>query len=815
MSSLGEKTKKRSTSVITVFLWLLLIVTMSTILIGSVFQENKLEYDRTITIKIDYTDLINSENIPDEDIDDYLYSLMDYIFATNNHVYNGEYDLGYIEREGNIVTYELSFNSSEINYIEIYLGNMPYDVLENGMILEIYTEEYGYPSYIREITEEQNLYEFKLQKIEFDTTIELKIDITDLLNDETIPNDYIDNMLTSFGEEGIHLTNDTNLVQCDTRFIGLEGNIANYQIDFNSLKANDMILDVIFFASDKSYCIFDNKGVLLEYDLMRDGYINKILKDQYIYEFKIEPISDFYSGIKWGNIEKKEVLLEFTMRYWMVGSRAYAIFVENLTDEFTISPEYENQSNWLIVNESDIINDDIDINDLLIDDSVPKYVYANFFNPAGDSLKTIKWNEKYQYIYVKDKNILYILFKNENYQDYGYSREIKLQYDENINQEIVLDSKMVFLNMLVGCANYASHNSFLLGEKMLNVKSSTMATIEINKLIENATENVMQYVGLFENDVDSKTDQIYPINTVDGIGSTVVTIDNYDGQKPYYIYEVDEEGNKISNEELDYSKNEVLKDIKPYEEKNIITDKSVISMVGNSYLSDEDTIGSDLGEDFYRDNVLVTNYIYKDTVTITEKYEEKVHVVKFEAEEGGTIEGETSVVVKDGETIDTIVNAIANEHYNFDKWVVIENGAEKEVDPSSYVINEDITFIAKFKKDVYTVKYESSEGGKLEGNIQEKVEYGENLALIPSVVSDENYEFDKWVIVENGEEIQIDPSSYKVEKDVTIIAKFKKINTIETSDIEVWKYVGIGAVSVFVIGIIVLVIIIRKKNKNK
>ncbi len=808
MSSLGEKTKKRSTSVITVFLWLLLIVTMSTILIGSIFQENKLEYDRSITVKIDFTDLLNSGTIPDEEIDS---KLSDFIWCSDNHSYWSNGLKQYIGREGNIATYKIDFFVSEANYIEFNLYKEPYNILENGTLVETYLDWSGNIRYTQKIKEDQEIYEFKLQKVEFDTTIEVKIDMTDLLNDETIPNDSIDNMLTSFADMAIYLTNDTNLVQCDTRFIELEGNIANYQIDFNSLEANCIVFDVAeFFGRSKGYCMFDDQGMLLEYDSKGYGYINEILKDQYIYEFKTKPISDFYSGIKWGNIEKKEALLQFTITGYKLGiDRVYAIVVENLTDEFTISPEYENQSNWLIVNESDIINDDIDINGSLIDNSVPKYVYANFFDPADDSLKTIKWNEKYQYIYVKDKNILYILFKDDD-----YNKKIKLQYDENISQEISLNSKIIFLNMVGGCANYASHNSFLLGEKMLNVKSSTIATIEINKLIENATENVIQYVGLFENNIDNKTDKIYSIDIVDGIGSTMVTVDNYDGQKPYYIYEVDEEGNKISNEELDYSKNEVLKDIKPYEEKNIITDKNVISMVGNSYLSNEDTIGSGLGEDFYRDNVLVTNYIYKDTVTITEKYEEKVHVVKFEAGEGGTIEGETSVVVKDGETIDTIVNTIANEHYNFDKWVVIENGVEKEVDSSTYVINKDTTFIAKFKKDVYTVKYESSEGGKLEGNIQEKVEYGENLALIPSVVCDENYEFDKWVIVENGEEIQIDPSSYKVEKDITIIAKFKKINIIETSDIEVWKYIGIGAVSVFVIGIIVLVIIIRKKNKK-
>ena len=235
-------------------------------------------------------------------------------------------------------------------------------------------------------------------------------------------------------------------------------------------------------------------------------------------------------------------------------------------------------------------------------------------------------------------------------------------------------------------------------------------------------------------------------------------------------------------------------------------------MVGNSV---PDVIGTGLGEEYYIDNKISIEKVYKDTVTISSNYEEKVHVVKFEAGEGGRIEGATSIVVKDGETIDTIVNAIANAHYSFDKWVVVENGVEKEVDPSSYVITEDTTFIAKFKKEKYTVKYESGENGRLEGSLEEVVEYGDSPVLVPSVISNENYEFDKWVVVENGVEMEVNLSSYKVEKDVTFIAKYKKINTIETSDIEVWKYVGIGISSICVIAIIVVLIVMRKKNKNK
>ena len=145
MSDLETKTKKRSTSIITIFLWLLLIAIMSTILIGSIFQENKLEYDRTITIKVDFTELIESGSIPDEYIDSWIASFRSSIYATNDHIYTGEYGFRDIGREGNIVTYEIDFNNSEVNYIEMGLENMPYDILEDETVLEAYIDEYGGP----------------------------------------------------------------------------------------------------------------------------------------------------------------------------------------------------------------------------------------------------------------------------------------------------------------------------------------------------------------------------------------------------------------------------------------------------------------------------------------------------------------------------------------------------------------------------------------------------------------------------------------------------------------------------------------------
>ena len=928
MASLEEKSRKRNTSIITIFLWILLIAVMGTIMIGSVFQGNRLEGERTITLRLDFSDFLNDGTIPEEYADESLESFIDTLSLTKNHVYNGQgYTKRYVGREGNIAIYEIDLDLSAVNYMEFYVGsNVIYEILENDNPLEIAVYDDWDEYYIREITEDQDIYEFKIQKMQFDTTINMKIDFTEIANMVGIPEEAIEEVayefLTAVGLTKDHIDYAKYTVRC----LDVEGYKVSYEVSFNDAEVDyiDFYIEGPYYIMEKDNLLgsYENEYVFLmvqeiiegkesydfkigvdfsyaevsidiseindfiprlyvkqgdnfyyeaylhrgndtnlicdiaiipgfDYtfefalqtselesdmlwsvyegdtllDFKDDKYFKTVKYDEgsEVYQFKITvqekypSLSQIYSNVNWIGKEKKDAVLEFGVSKDVFDESGYVVFTEKLADGFTISSEYENALNWLIVNEDEIINDKVSSSlirfDLENNEYIPEYIHANFFK-ENTSNKMV-WKGQYQYIYVKDKNILYGILNYPNSLS-----KVNLEYIGNVEDtslEVNSETKVAyFYDKRSDFCGDILYNQYLVGStlsgKSLDLTHSTSASIEVNKVVKNETGNATYYVGLFENDVDNTTSNIYPINTVDGIGSTKVTIDNYDGTKLYYIYEVDEFGNKVSNETLDYSKNKVLENAQIQEEYVVGTDKSIVSMVGTK---DPNVVGAGLGEDYYNNNAMNVNYVYQDTVTIAEKYEETVHVVKFEAGEGGRINGETSVVVKDGEKVSAVAKAVANTHYSFDKWVVIENGVEKEVDPSSYVITKDTTFVAKFKKDRYTVKYESSEGGKIEGSLQEVVEYKESPVLIPSVVSDENYEFDKWVIVENGEEIQINPSNYKVEKDVTIIAKFKKIDTIETSDIEVWKYVGIGISSVLVIGIIVVLIVIRKKNKNK
>ena len=806
MANIEKSEKKRSTSIITIFLWLLLIVLMSTIMIGSIFQTNFLEYDTTITLKIDVANILNDDSMSEGYKSNMIENLQHDVIITEIYEYGDNStevstNRRYLGLEGNIATYEIDFDGSKGKYIKFdgeYYG-IEYYVLEEEKVLDM--PLFGYQLYTKELIPEQQVYEFTIKR---NVDIIFRVDET-----ETVAPPYVfiehENNYKSYCSKigysnGIYVYSASIIPDLDYTFC----------FEFNSNQLMSPIQVAVY-----------KENTILESRIDNDGYGNYqtyFLKTNYEdgkenYDFKVisngyPDVYGVYSNIKWLDIEKRQALLEYgTSSYFYAYGSDYTIFVEKLEDGFTVLPEYENDPNWLIVNEEEIIHDELDssIQEFLIvldldnNEYIPRHVYANLFKQDY----YLKWDEKYQYIYIKDKNILYIMCNG--YPCYG---NVRLQYQGDLEEVKVNTETKVICFYTGACSTMQIYKGSTLEGKTLGITNGTTANIAVHKLIKDEIGNATYYVGLFENEETSVTDQIYSINTIDGIGNTVITIKDYDGVKPYYIYEVDENGNKLSSEGLNYSKNEVLKGIQGYEEKSIVSNKSIVSMVGTW---EENTVGTGLGEDYYVDNAIHTEYTYQDSVTISSNYDEQVHVVKLEAEEGGSISGDNIFVVKNGEKVNFAQNAVANAHYLFDKWVVIENGVEKEVDPSNYVITKDTTFIAKFTKECYSVKYESSEGGRLEGSLEEIVEYGNSPVLVPSIVPDKNYEFDKWVVIENGVEIEVNIMDYRVEKDVTFIAKYNKIGITDTSDIALWSYIGIGIVSVFVIIIVILILKMRKK----
>lgn len=117
--------KKRKISIITVFLWLFLIVTMSVITIGSIRKQNAIENSiDKVTIKLDMS------QIDDEVLE--AFSSMNFIEDENVLEDGGESKIELIGVENKIYTYELE----EIPTEDFMLYFSIFDYYENGELLE-------------------------------------------------------------------------------------------------------------------------------------------------------------------------------------------------------------------------------------------------------------------------------------------------------------------------------------------------------------------------------------------------------------------------------------------------------------------------------------------------------------------------------------------------------------------------------------------------------------------------------------------------------------------------------------------------------
>lgn len=123
--------------------------------------------------------------------------------------------------------------------------------------------------------------------------------------------------------------------------------------------------------------------------------------------------------------------------------------------------------------------------------------------------------------------------------------------------------------------------------------------------------------------------------------------------------------------------------------------------------------------------------------------EPTVHALIYSAGEGGKIDGIAEQEVgheQDGAT----VTAIANEGYEFVKW---SDGITTATRQDKFV-QENITVTALFNKVVvptpsFKLSYLSEEGGTIQGEIAQTVEYGQN-GLPVTAIANEGFAFVKW-----------------------------------------------------------------------
>lgn len=539
-----------------------------------------------------------------------------------------------------------------------------------------------------------------------------------------------------------------------------------------SLSPND---DIYIMENDnlREYGIFEEDNLLDEKESFR--YYKKFNlednKNEYKFQVKkVEP--EISSSIKWEDERKLKLKFdgknrreffpekqEYRNQEWSY----FIIFAEKLNENFKVSEEYENDSKWLIVNEDEIINTKFEnkdwlygeedyykklMSDLEANQNIPEYIFATFFDHYplytgnGGSYGEIYLKDEKRYIYVKDKNILYCVTDKNDINE-SINLEYRNDEDDINNRKFDFNSSATyFYRRYFGSTAYndLEYMNIPMNKKEIEYKTQEKTKIVVNKVLENE-ENDKYYIGLFENDKDEVTDKIYDLEIEDRVGSITIDIADFDKSNKYYIYEVDKTGKKIVEDNIKYSKNRVLENKNIVNRYNILSNKDVVSLVLTTAKLEEDirVIQNLNGEEKnYIDNSLLCEKVNEDTVTIAPI---DFHMVKYETKHQGNLDGKTKEAVKHGNKPVNVPNVIANDGYEFDKWIVIKNGVEIEVVPSEYIILEDTTFIAKYKD----------------------IKVSENK---------------------------------------------------DTSDINVWLYIGIAIISIIVICIIVLVLNIKNKNKK-
>ena len=126
-----------------------------------------------------------------------------------------------------------------------------------------------------------------------------------------------------------------------------------------------------------------------------------------------------------------------------------------------------------------------------------------------------------------------------------------------------------------------------------------------------------------------------------------------------------------------------------------------------------------------------------DTV-ITANFAITTYTLTYSATAGGAIIGTSEQTVEYGKDGGE-VNVVADAGYHFTSW---SDGVTTPKRTDS-AITSDLSVIANFAKNRYTLTYSSGDHGSVDGNLNQTLLYGENGSEV-TAVPDENYIFDKW-----------------------------------------------------------------------
>ena len=114
------------------------------------------------------------------------------------------------------------------------------------------------------------------------------------------------------------------------------------------------------------------------------------------------------------------------------------------------------------------------------------------------------------------------------------------------------------------------------------------------------------------------------------------------------------------------------------------------------------------------------------------------YTLMYTVESGGKIFGASVQTIEEGGD-GTIVTASAENGYRFVKW---SDGLEANSRTDTN-ITESKTYTAIFEKRILNLSYSAANGGHIEGDTEQSVEYGAN-GITVRAIAEEGYEFKNW-----------------------------------------------------------------------
>ena len=824
MNEEKKSRKKRKISIITVFLWLLLIVAMSVITIGSIQRQNAVEdsVDK-VTIKLDMSEIDDEILSAYSDVIESDYFLGQIIGDTMD-------DVKFIEKNDKIYTYELKELPAED--FQLYLPT--FDYYENGVLLD--NEMFYYYKEIKiEELKAEYIFETRGEKVEI--TIQGEnlekeeerpyiIIFNKELNDMNISDlmfmDLIYPMVNVSYENGNARYIGIRTNQSKIVVIGSLGAISEHEAElekFAESYVKELTQSNEYFFKEKRK---DKSFVRLKLEGMSDVFIDEMLEEIKKDTENIKIYQGFDSSYP---IEPKEINIDLEnneAEFVFDGSISSCLFLR-------LKSRYNGFYQLFLEKNGGLINVDqiIDVRDLEQPEEydeinlVMKLMSENQYlqlDPNTYATEQIRWVDS-------NTGKAEIILGNQAYLRFlpeSFALGEEAIYTLELNDQFVLS------------AEYENH---------LNWKILDLVSAETNSF-----GCPLEIVRLFQRDIN--LNYIYVKNT-----NTIYWryhISDYTTQsEPIYVYYQDLDEGYNQEKILKIHQESVLRTgIYPLEYSDLSNSWNFYAELkspnlGFQHLEERNISIEKNGEDgvyyvgLFEDNVLskvekleIVNGFGSVQINL-ENYDENINYTIYEVDENGNkIEEEGYIVhfenkydirntdiTSNNQVISSVKSGIVNELIAKYTASIEESEGTGEADYVDNVLSVTDIYQVKVtigEEKVHKVTYETEEGGKLEGETEEYVKDGETPEKVPTPVPDEGYEFDKWIIVENGEEIEVDPNTYVPTKDVTFIAKFKKIDKIvdiDTSDIQVWVYVVV--VMVAVIGIVVVVLIVRKNKIRK